>query len=127
MKNTYAYTLQVPAGCLLDGGMRYRDITFQKELLAGVLNKVFVAGIEYTMNFEKHKDGRYHVHGHCVMEDDMIVTITEAIKTMFNYGKNSRAKLILFRRIFNQEGWNTYCKKDVLLTCDLPDDSPMEP
>lgn len=110
----FGYTLQIPAGCLINT-FRYRDYDAcaQQNLLRSLLNK-FVIG-HYTVFFEKHKDRRLHCHGIIKDTDRKQMEYTQQIiNKELNYRKDM-TKIFKFDYLvtpYDEANWNRYCQKE---------------
>jgi hypothetical protein len=115
-KVNYAYTLQIPGGNPLPNGKRYRELNKEEQIttLCNILNDTLGLGpIKapiFSTHFEKHKDGRTHVHGVVFgISANSIKSIQEIINLRLGYKEDS---LKIFYYVRGPDiGWDKYCTK----------------
>lgn len=126
----YAYTLIIPAGCMVNKtfGIRFRDLTpaEQRALLCKLLVDEIMPDTLYSINYEQHKDGRFHIHGHIKGScSECILSMQRQINIRLGY-KSDNKKIFYYKIEYNKAGWDTYCHKDILKHCELPEESPLQ-
>jgi len=122
----FAYTLQIPAGCKVSDTRRYREMTEgEQKIYIRDLLLLATDNNENTLNYEKHKDNRVHIHGILKVDTEIKMKFIQMKINMFLDYSLENKKIFYYKPITSIIGWNTYCNKDCLLHCDLPPDSPV--
>jgi len=136
----FAFTFQIPAGAnvtftnttnvVQKGRYRYFCNEYQEIILLKYMDEGLRITFSqnmlkvpyYTVFFEKHKDGRLHIHG-------VISETTEKdlrnLRSHLNWSlgyKYDNQKLLVFKPCPNS-GWDAYCRKEQFDPCDAEDDN----
>lgn len=127
MGRDYAFTLQVPAGCVITTikktglVIRFRDLTFPEQItfLKLLMSEGIFGMINYEYTIEFHKDGRQHMHGRMLdCSPEHMRTKQVDINVKLGYSMDNK-KLFLYKHETDPNGWRKYMYKCQTNSIDL--------